>query len=45
MSDLYVEVEEYIRCTDLSFEEISKTLDIPLEWVYDVAQMIGEFDE
>lgn len=45
MSDMHIEIQEYIESTSLSFQEIAKTLNIPVEWVYDVAETLGEFDE
>jgi predicted XRE-type DNA-binding protein len=45
MSELFLEVMELIENTQMSFQEIAKTLDIPLDYVYDVAEIMGEFDE
>ena len=45
MSELFIEVMELIENTQMSFQEISNALDIPLEMVFDVADELGEFDE
>ena len=45
MSDLFVEIQELIENTEMSFPEIAKSLDVPLEMVFDVADELGEFDE
>lgn len=45
MKDLAIEIEELILNTSMSFGKIAEKLDIPLSMVYDVAELIGEFDE
>lgn len=45
MRDVCIDVEELLFSTDLSFPEIAKRLDIPVDWVYDIAEQLGEFDE
>ena len=45
MRDIWIDVEELLSSTDLSFPEIAKKLDIPVDWVYDIAEQLGEFDE
>lgn len=45
MSELFIEIQELIQTTQLSFKEIAEKLQIPLDMVYDVAADLGEFDE
>lgn len=45
MRDIWIDVEELLISTNLSFPEIAKRLDIPVDWVYDIAEQLGEFDE
>lgn len=45
MKDLYIEIQDLLVNTNLSFVEIAKKLDVPLAWVFDVADEVGESDE
>lgn len=45
MSDLFIEIQELIQNTQMSFQEIAEQLQIPIDMVYDVAADLGEFDE
>ena len=45
MSELFIEIQELIQNTQMSFQEIAEKLQIPLDMVYDVASELGEFDE
>jgi predicted XRE-type DNA-binding protein len=45
MSELFIEIQELIQTTQLSFQEIAEQLQIPIDMVYDVAADLGEFDE
>ena len=46
MADKVLEIEEYIQnYPDWSFQKIADVLDVPLSWIYDVAEDLGEFDE
>ncbi len=45
MKELFIEIQELIENTSMSFQEIAEKLDIPLDMVYDIADELGEFDE
>jgi predicted XRE-type DNA-binding protein len=45
MKDIFFEIQELIETSQLSFQEISETVGVTLDMVYDVAQELGEFDE
>lgn len=46
MGDMMIEIQQYIvEYPQMSFQSIAKLLNVPVEWVYDVAEELGEFDE
>ena len=45
MSNLFLDIQELLEGTDMSFKQIAETLDIPLDMVYDVAESLEMFDE
>jgi hypothetical protein len=45
MKDVYTEIQDLLINTNLSFVEIAKKLNVPLMWVFDVADRVGESDE
>ena len=46
MSDLMIDIQQYIvEHPQMSFQAIADFLQVPVEWVYDVADELGEFDE
>jgi hypothetical protein len=38
MSDLWLTIEDYLRFSHLSFDEIAMKLDVPKSWVMEVAE-------
>lgn len=46
MSDMMIDIQQYIvDFPQMSFQKIAEVLNVPIEWVYDVADEMGEFDE
>jgi len=46
MGDMMIEIQQYIvEHPQMSFQAIAELLNVPIEWVYDSAQEMGEFDE
>lgn len=46
MSEKMIEIQEMIQNRpEWSFQKIADTLEVPVSWVYDVAEELGEFDE
>jgi hypothetical protein len=46
MADKMIEIQEYIvNYPQMSFQKIADFLQVPIEWVYDVADEMGEFDD
>lgn len=46
MADLMIDIQQYIvEHPQMSFQSIAEILKVPVEWVYDVAEDLGEFDE
>jgi NADH:ubiquinone oxidoreductase subunit E len=46
MGDMMIEIQQYIvEHPQMSFQSIAKLLNVPIEWVYDVADEMGEFDD
>jgi NADH:ubiquinone oxidoreductase subunit E len=46
MGDMMIEIQQYIaEYPQMSFQSIADYLNVPIEWVYDVADELGEFDE
>lgn len=45
LKDIFMDIQELIQNTTLTFQEIAERLDVTLDMVYDVAQELGEFDE
>lgn len=46
MSEKLIEIAEMIQnYPEWSFQKIADHLQVPVSWVYDVAEDLGEFDE
>lgn len=46
MSDMMIDIQQMIvDYPDWSFQKIADYLGVPVSWVYDIADEMGEFDE
>lgn len=46
MGDMMIDIQQMIvNYPERSFQEIADYLGVPISWVYDIANEMGEFDE
>lgn len=44
MSDMQLEISDYLRNTEYSVEEIARMVGCPVEWVREIAESINNED-